>query len=340
MKDISKIANILSKNKHGKEINESIVDMQEDNPKMNNGKIYSDIENFNDIIDYEEKILPKIRTFASKANNNLCLSNSNLNENCYFNKKIRYSQPLQNKNNYSKKGLQFYKIDANKNLVNKYENKLISPYNDRNLRLKDNSIGDSTINQCNQLLSYNEEELNSNKNNFNNNDKDYLEEELENYLKQIKIYHSSNAIKHDMIYLLNLLVEENYQDLLKQITEMILFKKNDSIINENKILNKNDKIIENEHIFKEIIFKKATSEVKYTNLYSKLCNDLSTNIISELREQKNIKNNKERNLKLIINDECISILNNFKNLEINNKNDYIKINDKESEEYFFSKIKL
>ena len=340
MKGISKIAKILGKNKNNKENNERIVDIQEENPKMNNGNIYSYNENINDIIYYEEKILPKIRTFSAKGNNNLYLSNTNFYENFYFNKNIRNTQPLKSISNYSKKETKFNKIDASTNLTNKYKNKLINPYNDRNLRLKDNSIGDSIINQCNELLSYNKEKFNSYKNNFNNNGNDYLEEELKNYLKQIKIYHSRNAIKHDMIYLLNILVEENYQNILKDIAEMILFKKNDNIMNENKILNKNEKIIENEHIFKVIIFKKATNEIKYTNLYTKLCNDLNTNILTELKEQKNVKNNKERNLKLIINDECKSILNNFKTLEINNKNDYIKYNYKESEEYLLLKNKI
>ena len=320
MKGISKIANILGKNKNDKENNRSIADIQEENSKMNNANIY-------DIMNYDKKILPKIRTFEARerSNNNLCLSddNTNINDNFDLNENIRFSQPIQNEN-----------------LVNKYKNKVINPYNDRNLRLKENSIGESTINQYNELFSFNEEELNSNKNKSNNNDNNYLEEELSNYLKQIKIYHSSNSIKHDMIYLLNLLVEANYQDILKQIEEMILFEKNNSIINENKILNKNDKIIENEHIFKEIIFKKATTEIKYTNLYTKLCNDLNSNILSELREQKNIKNNKERNLKLIINDECISILNNFKTFEINNKNDITKIKDKKNDEYSFFKNKV
>ena len=343
MKGISKIANILGKNKNDKENNKSIDDTQEQKPKKNNDNLYANNENNSDLIEYNEKILPKVRTFAAKANNNLCLSNTNLNDNFYFNKNIRYSQPIQKIiNNYSQNITKFNKINADVNLVTKYENdnELINSFNDRNLRLKDNSISESIINQYNELLSYNEEEHNSNRNNYNNNDNDFLEEELGNYLKQIKIYHSSNVIKHDMKYLLNLLVEGNYQDILKQITEMILFEKYDSIINENKILNKNDKIIENEHIFKIIIFKKAISEVKYTNLYTKLCNDLNSNILCELREQKNIKNNKERNLKLIINDECISILNNFKSLEINNKNNNNKEMNKESEEYILLKNKI
>ena len=330
MKGISKIANILGRNKNERENNKSLDDTHEENPKMNNYNKKAKNENIRGIIDYDEKILPKVRTFAAKANNNLCLSNFNINDNLYFNKNIRYSQPMQkNTNNYSKN-------------IRKNENELINSYNDRNLRLKDNSINNSIINHYNELLSYNEEESNSNKNKntFNTNDNDYLEEEIDNYLKQIKIYNSSNDIKHDMIYLLNLLVEENYQDILKQITEMILFEKNNSIINENKILNKNEKIIENEHLFKQIIFKKAINEVKYTNLYTKLCNDLNSNILFELREQKNEKNNKERNLRLIINDECISILNNFKTLEINNKNNSIKIKDKESEEYILLKNKI
>ena len=343
MKGISKIANILGKSINDKDNNKSIDTTHVENLKMNNDKIYHNNENIKHIINYDEKILPKIKTFTAKANNNIYLCNTNINDNIYFNKNIRYSQPNKKDiDNYSKNISKFDKINISPNLVNKYGNELINSYNDRNLRLKDNSISDSIINHYNELISYNEEEQNSNKNknNFDTKDNDYLEEELGNYLKQIKIYHSSNDIKHDMIYLLNLLVQENYQDILKQITEMILFEKNNSIINENKILNKNDKIIENEHLFTTIIFKIATTEVKYTNLYTKFCNDLNNNILFELREQKNEKNNKERNLKLIINDECISILNNFKTLEINNKNNDIKIKDKESEEYILLKNKI
>ena len=347
MKGISKIANILGKNKNDKESNKSIVDTQEENSKLNNDNNYSNNKNINHLIDididYDKKILPKVRTYAAKANNNLSLSNINDNDNFHYNKNIRYSQPIKNIKNYSKNRKRFNKINADIYIENKYENELINLYkNDKNLRIKDNTIDDSIINHYNELRSYNEEELNSNKNSIFNSkeDNDYLEEELENYLKQIKVYHSSNIIKHDMIYLLNLLVKENYQDILKQITEMILFEHNDSIIDENKILNKNEKIIENEHIFKEIIFQKATTEIKYINLYTKLCNDLNSNILYELREQKNIKNNKERNLKLIINDECISILNSFKTLEINNKNNNNQINDKESEECIFFKNKI
>ena len=51
-----------------------------------------------------------------------------------------------------------------------------------------------------------------------------------------------------------------------------------------------------------------------------------------LIEQKNMKNNKERNLKHIINDECIKIINNFKQDEI----DIIKdINNKDYKLSFF-----
>ena len=115
MKGISKIANILGRNKNDKKNKGNQINIEEENPKMNNGKIYPD---------------------AAKANNNLFLSNNNFNENVYFNKNIRYSKPLQS----IKK---FNKIDTNSNLINKYGNKLINPYNDRNLRLKDNSISAS-----------------------------------------------------------------------------------------------------------------------------------------------------------------------------------------------------
>ena len=64
-----------------------------------------------------------------------------------------------------------------------------------------------------------------------------------------------------------------------------------------------------------IIFKQISKGTKYIFLFCKLCADLNKNISNDLSEQKNMKNNKKRNLKLIVNDKCIKFLNELKEEE-------------------------
>ena len=156
-----------------------------------------------------------------------------------------------------------------------------------------------------------------------NNEQDNSEHILQKFifLDTIKEYQFENIIKHDMIYLLNIITEENYPDILNKITDIILYKNNN--------INDNEVILKNEHIFKDIIFNKIFMEIIYISLYAKLCYDLNNNISNALIEQKNIKNNKERNLKFIINEECITFLNKYKNIS----KEYNYITDKESDEY-------
>ena len=193
-----------------------------------------------------------------------------------------------------------------------------------------------------EIIYYNKNNnINSNNNSFeikngsHNNSNN--SEDFDNYLKIIKKNKSNNILKQDITFLLNIISVGNYSFVLKKLTQIILYKiteskeKNTSF---NKSLKNNDDIIYNEHLLSSIIFKHATKGKKYICIYSKLCSDLNKNILNDLEEQKNRKNNKERNLKLIINDECIKIINNFQFDEIN------IVNNKDNNEFYYFREKI
>ena len=244
-------------------------------------------------MNYSVIIKTKKKTYKSKTN----LGSSN--ENNTFDSYLDFINGYNN--------AKFSRYKESEILSNKYktDSRNSNDYRDNRdsfLHIKCNLLNDEIFN--NDLLSYSEEEIK-----YNN----YNIEDFEKYLKAIKIQQSGNIIKHDIIFYLNILVENNYSIVLKEITKRILYKEKD-------IINNNDDIIENEHIFKEIIFIHITKNLKFIYLYAKICNDLNNNILNTLREQKNMKNNKERNLKFIINEECIAFLNNLKNNEIYRNN--------------------
>ena len=157
-----------------------------------------------------------------------------------------------------------------------------------------------------------------------------IENELDNYLEMIKKYQSKNIIKCEILNLLNILTEESYYDIFNKIADIILYQNKDTKSKSAGIFNNSEDIIRNEHILKEIIFYKGTNENLFKSLYAELCNDLDTKINTSLMDQKNIKNNKEKKLKHIINEECINLLNKYKDIS---KDDFNKIN-KESDEYY------
>ena len=158
--------------------------------------------------------------------------------------------------------------------------------------------------------------------------------ESNDYLFMINKSQSKNSVKHNIIFLLNIITDENYSNIINQITDIILYKNNKNSDNiNNKLLSRNlnekEILLKNEHIFKDIIIKKATTENKYLLLYVKICNDLNNNISNALIEQKNIRNNKERNLKFIINEECILLINKYKKIS----KEYNNITNKENNDY-------
>ena len=310
IKGLSKIENVFEKNG----IN-NIESVSKDN-KINtydskNKKNYKDLNsNYKDneylnIMNYSEILKTKIKTLVNKSKSNLGSSNDNNTLDSYFD----YNN-TDNLNNKNKENL----ILSNKNEINDLKN--INNAKDILLPIKCNLLNDDYFNNSKDLLTYSEEEVKSN-NKYNNISS--ILEESENYLEAIKKKQADNIIKHDIIFLLNILVKKNYSNVLSQITKKTLYK------NKNNILNNNDVIIENENIIKNSIFEQITRDEKYIYLYAKICNDLNNNIISALKEQKNSKNKKEKSFKNIISDECLSILNNFKNI------DSFKIENKEKD---------
>ena len=139
---------------------------------------------------------------------------------------------------------------------------------------------------------------------------------------------NKNSIKSDILYLLNIITEGNYSNILDKLSHVILYK------NENEN-NNSDEIINIEKIFDKIIFNKIFSEDKFIKLYSKLIIDLTENISFKFKEIKNIKINKEGTLKFIIKEECISILNQFKNIPTD-----VNLNSYDSEHYNIYKQKM
>ena len=157
-------------------------------------------------------------------------------------------------------------------------------------------------------------------NNFLNDNKDnnHLNMKLDDLSARNELL--KNSVKYEIIYLLNLMTERNYLNISDKLIETILYingKIDDTII------------INNENMFKDIIFDKLFAEPKYIKLYSRLIKDLNDKIQNVLKEKKNIKINKERTLKFIINEECINILNKYKNIP-----NEINLEDYNSDNYF------
>ena len=234
--------------------------------------------------------------------------------------------------------------DDNKEIISKENNNIntnnANDENNDNVDNKDNdeesinSYRKNLIEQSfNNVLENKNININANINaNINKNDiKNSPEKnELNNYLEMIKEYQSKNIIKHEILNLLNILTEESYYDIFNKIADIILYQNNDTKSISIGKFNNSEDIIKNEHIFKEIIFYKGTNEKLYTSIYAELCNDLDTKINTCLIDQKNIKITKEKKIKHIINEECINLLNKYKDIPKNDVNKIIK----ESDEYY------
>ena len=250
------------------------------------------------------------------------------------------------------------KKSINDTIKKKYLIDFILSYKNNIYSLKENLLNKDIINHCAKLNSSyfeefsddsedkvvsnkKEEEYTDNKDEENNDT--YNEEEKEisleedeiKYLEAIKENQLNNRVKCDIINLLNIITEENYYNIFNKIADIILYENNNK--NSNFMdLNTNEDIINNEHIFKEIIFYKATSEIKFTPIYAELCNDLDNKIMNSYIEQRNTKNSKSKKLKYIINEECINLLYKYKDIS---KDIINKINE-ENDEYFLFKKNL
>jgi len=273
---------------------------------------YSDKKNnlnATNLSDYNDEIKQKMRSYLHKIESNVHSLNNKILENSDCN--INISVKKNNNKSSDKKNNHIYNLE----FILSYKNNINSS--------KENLLNKEVINHFKELLSYCEDYANDNKIVIpnNNNGKHYLEKSKE--------YQSKNIIKYKIINLLNILTKKSYNEILGKIEDIILYQNNDKVSTSTRRLNDIKDIINNQQIFKYEIVQKGITENIYSSIYAKLCNDLD-NKINTFLIQKDIKINKEKKLKYIINEECINLLNKFKDIS---KNNFNKIK-KESDEYY------
>ena len=317
IKGISKIENVFEKN------NISTI-------KINDSKEENKLFKKENYFEYNEEQKQKIRTYApSKSNKfNIITDKNDINSNVeeiklneyrteievepkykerelFFNNNLNNQNNDLSKNNYKEiKINNYFEIEQKNNEVSNNYKESISFSDEENIKL-------SKSNSENNEVSFE-----ANKNNISNNSNN--SEEFDNYLNIRKENKSKSIINQDLTFLLNIISRGNYNFCLKQITQIILYNFNKTKDKEtaiNKTLKENNDIIYNENSFMNIIFKQISKGTKYIFLFCKLCADLNKNISNDLSEQKNMKNNKKRNLKLIVNEKCIKFLNELKEEE-------------------------
>ncbi len=353
VKGISKIENFFEKKNRNHKNN--IYERK----YRDNDYDYSDENscNIDNILDYDDEIKPKIRTYVQKGKNNLYFSisktgkeSTNINDyntkdddNMYMYENHLYGFTNEENNNtdlLNHNEISIPKINEIKYLNNDIENNIKKEaIRKNNLLIKENLfnefkkdiINDNTENTNSPVIII-ESNIDKEKNKIRE-EKNAIESfNQNNYLHKIKENQSINKIKNDIIYLLNIITEDNYNNIINQITDIILYQNTSDKSLVKKDLNDNENIIKNEHTLKDIIFNKATTESIYSFLYAKIFNHINNNISNALIDQKNLKNNKERNLKFIISEECMILLNKYK--------EYINLFNKECYEYYASKTKL
>ena len=299
LKGISKIEKLFNK----KCCNSNLSQKNENNSDKKHNPIKTNMSDFND------EIKQKMRTYLHKIESNVHSSNNKILQNNEYN--INISGKKHNNKKCDKKN------------SNKYNLEFILSYKNNINSLKENLLNKEVINHCKELLSYYEDySSNSNIVISNKNNTKY-------YLEMSKEYQSKNIIKYKIINLLNILTKKSYNEILGKIFDIILYQNNDKDNASTKSLNSIKDIINNQQIFKYEIVQKGITENIYSSIYAKLCNDLD-NKINNYLIQKDIKINKEKKLKYIINEECINLLNKFKDIS---KIDFNKIK-KESDEYY------
>ena len=331
IKGISKIQNVFGKNNI--------------NTVGNKSNEESKLDTLENDFGYNDEQKQKIRTYIPRKKNDLNITNDKI-EIKKNSEDMKKNEEKINNNKYQENDL-IMNNSTNK-IINSISNKNEIKFNNCSTPMKYNEemIQDvqSLSNSDEDIIKNNINKISDSSNNSNKiNEKDRSHnnsnesEDFDNYLKIIKKNKSNNILKGDITFLLNIISVGNYSIVLKQLIQIILYNINKSK-EKNTILNKslksNEDIIYNEHLFINLIFKQITKGIKYLSLYAKLCSDLNENILNDLSEQKNIKNNKERNLKLIITDEYIKFLNNLKQEEIS------ALNQKENYDTYLFKNKV
>ena len=323
IKGISKIENVFGKNNTNIIINTSNDDKK--------------IGNLDNVFEYNQEQRQKVRTYVPKKRRELYLTKdekSDININLEENQLNEYNKEYKKEKKYKDNIIFLKDVKTEDHLVNHNPKKSVIKYNDyMNMKLNNSDFA----NNYKETISYSDEDhIKLSKNNSDNNisfqkskrSNSNNSEDFDNYLKLIEKDKINNIINQDLTFLLNIISKGNYYSVLKQITQIILYeiiKSTDKNISSSKTLKNNKDIIYNEHLLINKIFKQIAKGIKYVCVYSQLCFDLNQNILNELKEQKNMKNNKERNLKIILNDKCIQIINDFKKEEdiiLNNKDNF------------------
>ena len=294
------------------------------NDLFNNRKEYKKVLTEGNLLDEEQLKISKYR-FSKSLNKDLILKGISKIENLFekksnenFNSKINTYQKKAKNTNIS--------VDSYKKQLYESEEKLKIYNNINNNEHNENSKEfKNVINNINIIKDINNDEsderhLSLNKNLLNNNKYNSPNIKLIQSEKKEQNENTKNSYKSEILYLLNIITVTNYTNILDKLMKNIIKVDGD------------DELINNENIFKDIIFNKLFKESKYIKLYSKLIKDLNDNISQTLKEQGNTKNNKEKSVKSIINEGCVNILNKFKNSQDDNY-----LDNYNSEKYFLER---
>ena len=169
--------------------------------------------------------------------------------------------------------------------------------------------------------------------NVNSEIKENSSNENEENIEKFNLKFEKDNIKYDIIFLLNILTSKNILSIENQLTKLIITSCYIFKIQNNEDQTKlflND-IIKNENTFIEILMNKVISENKFNEIYSKLCYDLCNKYLNSINEiiimkfmNKNENNQDDfniiKNLKIKINEKCLSKFEDLIIVEINNDN--------------------
>ena len=151
-----------------------------------------------------------------------------------------------------------------------------------------------------------------------------------NNIQLNKIFKYKKTIENDSITDINTICNNFQCELMNLLNALTKNNFNKILINveDNILLNKNNEILFNEKVqlLISIIFDKASKEICYSFLYAKLFNELNIKLFNEFLDKNNCKIDKDKNIKLLINDEYNNIFNDYKKLSedsfVENKNKF------------------
>ena len=293
--------------KENKEDNHMLVNEDKLNQKNKKEITSKDVINFAEKLGnifYKKKNYLKERKYETFKDINIFRSDFNIFENKITNidNNEIFKEIIPKWRTYSPKMNKYLQILRDKDLTPL--NKLELRMNIEKKDFKQTSNNSSNINSINEIESENDEHNVT----FNRNkliDFQEINPENENVL-QDKI-----GIKKEILYLLNIVAIDNINEIINKLSNII--------INKNDIV-ENNVNMKSEYIFTDIIIKKSISEMKYSFLYSILCNNLYCTL---LKNDKYLYNS-ENNLKNII---IISLDKEFEKCINNNKfNNKLKCN--------------